>query len=387
MPKPANLPPAIRTDDNAFAHHTMSKRVPGIVRKVSANNPDYDDDIHEALETLAEQLERDELIPPPNLLADDYDDLAAGFAPFDGQTWLHTEWFFAEVYLYRLLIDAVRWHESGRDPFAPDKDRELANPALMRHLHEAAALVDQPRRERLHALLGMALWGNRVDLSIAAIAAQGVTASADDLICDDRDEALDHLLSEPLGHVHVVADNTGTELALDLALIDGLLDTAAAEVTLWVKHHPTFVSDAVPQDVLRTFAMIGQTPLLDVSDMGERLAFANMRGRWRMRSHRLWNSTRFLFDFPDDFLMGFEGASLVIFKGDANYRRIVGDAIWETTTPFSQATSYIPAPVLALRTLKSDPVVGLAAGLADQFDAADSQWHTNGRRGVIQFKG
>ena len=43
-------------------------------------------------------------------------------------------------------------------------------------------------------------------------------------------------------------------------------------------------------------------------------------------------------------------ASLVISKGDANYRRLLGDAHWDPATPFAQAVAYFLAPLVALRT-------------------------------------
>ena len=48
-------------------------------------------------------------------------------------------------------------------------------------------------------------------------------------------------------------------------------------------------------------------------------------------------------------------------KGDLNYRRLVGDRLWPPTTPFADVTAYFPGPVAALRTLKSDVIVGLDA--------------------------
>jgi hypothetical protein len=80
----------------------------------------------------------------------------------------------------------------------------------------------------------------------------------------------------------------------------------------------------------------------------------------------------------------FTGSRLVIFKGDANYRRVVGDALWSPETPLSIVTSGFPAPLLALRTLKSDPIVGLPPGTAQQLEALDPAWRVNARRGVIQ---
>ena len=42
---------------------------------------------------------------------------------------------------------------------------------------------------------------------------------------------------------------------------------------------------------------------------------------------------------------------LVLSKGDANYRRLLGDRHWDFTTPFAQAVGSVPAPLLALRTI------------------------------------
>ena len=76
-----------------------------------------------------------------------------------------------------------------------------------------------------------ALWGNRIDLSYTASMERGTEISAEDLLADDR-EALATYLSDsrisPAGFngrnpVHIVADNAGSELAMDLALSECLL--------------------------------------------------------------------------------------------------------------------------------------------------------------------
>jgi hypothetical protein len=79
-------------------------------------------------------------------------------------------------------------------------------------------------------------------------------------------------------------------------------------------------------------------------------------------------------------------ADLVIFKGDVNYRRLVGEVHWPPTTPFAQATAYFPAPLVALRTCKGELIVGLAAGEAERLQAEDPAWMVNGRRGLIQAR-
>src|SRR5439155_20193336 len=94
--------------------------------------------------------------------------------------------------------------------------------------------------------LGRALWGNRVDLSYAVGSAFGAHGATDDLLVDDGDWAASALVSAR--DVHVVTDNTGSELSMDLVLADTLIAAAGARVTLHVKMHPMFVSDATARD-------------------------------------------------------------------------------------------------------------------------------------------
>ena len=109
--------------------------------------------------------------------------------------------------------------------------------------------------------------------------------------------------------------------------------------------------------------------------------------RLRFVPHPIWNSSRFLWDLPAGLRDLFDEAQFVIIKGDANYRRTVGDCLWPAHTPFSDVLDYLDAPVLCLRTLKSDPVVGLrSADVAEQLDREDPNWRVNGKRGLIQFK-
>ena len=380
-------PKPIRTDvSDAFAHHTMKVRVPNIIRETQKLNPDYSEAIHEALDRLRFNIERDAPIPP-------IDDpvWAALYARHQGETWLNSEWYFAETYFYRLLIEAVRWYKTGRDPFAPKKIAEIKGEALRLALDQA---LNVPLDEgRLAELLLNSLWGNRIDLSYAVAAAHGSSWETDDLLVDERQAALDHLLSREPGEVHIVMDNAGTELALDFALVDGLLDGAAERVILHVKRHPTFVSDATSDDVL-TF-LSEMTGRGDISkgfgdagkEVGTRLQAALLDGRLLVEPDIFWNSAWFLWEMPPRFQSFFAHAALVIFKGDANYRRIVGDAKWPPETPFTEVVNYFPAPLLALRTLKSNPIVGLALGEAEKLNQTDSEWRVNGRRGVAQFAG
>ncbi|MAS36533.1 MAG: hypothetical protein CL610_21190 [Anaerolineaceae bacterium] len=376
-------PAPIRTDaSNAFAHRTIRERVPAIIRETQSLNPDFPQPVQSALDQLRDALVSDAPIAMLDLPAPDYDDWLPLWTPYRGESWQNTAWFFAEVYFYRLLTQAVRWWETGRDPFLPKKNEEYAGVQLWELLETALAVDGQPE-DKLAAMLEFALWGNRVDLSYALAASHGNHIADDDLLADEHERVVERLLSRR-GTVHVIADNAGTELAMDLALLDTLLtDQIAHRAVLHLKLHPTFVSDAMVPDVLKFIDMTRDHGPA-ASAFGDRLRAYLEEGRLRLAPDAYWNSTRFLWDLPPRLVRLFTNSQLAIIKGDANYRRMVGDAIWPPETSLQDVADFFPCPLLAMRTLKSDPVVGLPAGLADKLDTVDDQWRVNGRRGVLQ---
>lgn len=385
MPRPAFAPPAIRTDhSNAFGNNTMRVRVPETLQLTIDTNPGYTPQIKDALARLRDSIAADGPIPLLALPAPDYDDWAEMVAPYAHDSWHNTEWFFAEVYSYRLIMEAVRWWETGRDPFLPIKLEEESGSNLWDMVAEALEQhgPDLPADERIIRLLHGALWGNRIDLSFKWALERGTDVSHDDLLVDHSAAVAKHLTSNR-GTVHLVADNYGREFAMDLVLVDGLLDTTADTVMLHLKFHPTFVSDATIPDLQRWLSLAKtQTP--DAARLGDRLQTAIEEGRLRLIADPFWNSSYFLWDMPPRLRRLFEQASLVIIKGDLNYRRAIGDAIWPGTVSLRDVFSYLPAPVVALRALKSDTIAGLPDDLMAQLDQIDPDWHWNGKRGLLQ---
>jgi hypothetical protein len=55
-------------------------------------------------------------------------------------------------------------------------------------------------------------------------------------------------------------------------------------------------------------------------------------------------------------------------------------------TPFVEAADYFPGPVVTLRTLKSDVVVGLDTGILSALDASGVSWRTSGTHGLVQAR-
>ena len=398
---PSSFRPApIRTDhSNAFANRTMRLRLPAIIDEVIALNPDYPPAIVRHLMRLRRDLSEGERIAESELLpAGDIGDWSRALKRqrdivASEPTWQNAEWFFAETYAYRCLIEAVRWRESGRDPFLPKKLEELHSDALWQLVERAYEPLDSPESEWPRAV-EFALWGNRIDLSYAPSNERGADASAEDLLVDDRDSLAAYLAHSRVSRsgleagapIYIVADNAGSELAMDLVLSECLLRHVTDRVVICLKAHPTFVSDATPADVwMMLDEMQKRGP--GAAALAKALRRYWLGGKLRFLPHPYWNSSRFLWDLPPDIHAAFAAARLVIIKGDANYRRTVGDALWPAHTPFAHALAYMEAPALCLRTLKSDPVLGLpTADTAAALDQVDPQWRVNGQRGVIQFK-
>ncbi len=379
------IPEPIRTDSsNPFAQRTIRERLPAILRETRELNPDYPPQVHDAVQHLHDELVGDAAIRLIETPAPDYDDWRVAWLPFRESTWQHCQWFFAEVYTYRLLMEAVRWWESGRDPFAPKKAEEYASAAHWSLLARALD-TEGPQEERLATLLELLVWGNRIDLSYPVASAHGSEIDADDLLVDERAVYVEHLLRES-GEVHVIADNAGSELTMDLVLAAMLLEeNIATRVVLHLKQHPTFVSDAIVADVLNFIELLrARSQDTAAQRLGAQLETQLERGRLRLAPDAWWNSSHFLYALPPRLQILFANARLTLIKGDANYRRMVYDTVWPAETPLQAVAGHFPCPLLAPRTLKSDPVVGLPPGLAQRLDGIDADWRVNGKRAVLQ---
>lgn len=393
-------PAPIRTDhSNAFASDTMKRRIPAIIDETIHLNPDYPPSIRARLENLRGDVANGEAITPLDIeSAADYQPwlraLQAQQAKTRGDlTWRNAEWFFAETYVYRCLMQAVRWQESRRDPFLPKKQTELQSAALW-NLLERALQPPPTVEQQFMDLIAFDLWANRIDLSYAASTARGTDIAPDDLLVDNRPQLLDALYQSAAhshslqgeGAVYIIVDNAGSELAMDLALTDWLLRHVTRRVILCLKAHPTFVSDAIPSDVWMMLAAMQKRGQAS-RELARRLTDAWMTERLRFVPHPFWNGSSFLWHLPPILRDILNKARLLIVKGDANYRRAVGDCLWPANTPFADVLRYLDAPVLCLRTLKSDPIVGLpTAETESELNRADANWRTNGKRGLIQFK-
>ncbi|MDQ7041047.1 MAG: damage-control phosphatase ARMT1 family protein [Rhodothermus sp.] len=392
------VPPPLRgIDPHSFAERTVRERWPRIVARTIQEN-DFPEAINERLRTLHRELPEGPIRPIQDPGAPDLPLWNEWVAPYVGETWASAPWLFAEHYLYRRLLEATGYFQPGPtyllDPFRKQKAEAFDPTAeivgmLARAANERAAQPELTRTQ-LPLLIRTALWSNQLDLSMwSATEAPhhlGTDQETAHVLVDDTDALRAHLETVAPARVDLLADNAGFELLCDLVLIDGLLAADYARlVVLHLKAHPTFVSDALVVDVLEMLDMLAAAPDPAPRTLAERLRRYLADGRLHLSDSFIWNCPLPMRAFPKLPLADLARSDLVIAKGDANYRRLVDDAHWPFTTPFAEVVGYFPAPLLALRTLKAEVVVGLDTARIREVATQDPAWMTNGHWGVIQF--
>jgi len=84
-------------------------------------------------------------------------------------------------------------------------------------------------------------------------------------------------------------------------------------------------------------------------------------GRLCIVPSTFYTSARDFWELPKDLCTEYADAAAVILKGDANYRRLLGDLHWPYETDFdAYVKSFWPcAGLICLRTMKSGVAVGI----------------------------
>ncbi len=387
-------PPILTSEPGSFARRTFEVRIPRIIEDTIAAE-DFPAEIVQALRALRAEI-LDGTIQPLREEAPDkafWDAHARGYV---GRTWLDVPWYWAESFFYRRVLEATRYFQPGpwrrRDPYANVKAAELEPDAGPHALRVLLNELPSAAAERFSMLFHASLWGNRTDLSYnVARHAPGqlaVERERANLLVDDTAAVWHHLSTRAGGPVDLLCDNAGTELLFDLAFADLLLrEGLAAPVTFHLKPQPFFVSDAMIEDVEAALEALAQSGVHSLQQLADRLQRARTEVRLVLAEHPFSVTCLFYFEMPEDLRERLAKSNLVISKGDANYRRLLGDAHWPPTTPFVDAVEYFPAPLVALRTLKSELIVGLKPGEPERLRDQDPEWMVNGQRGVIPFRG
>ncbi|OGO16953.1 MAG: hypothetical protein A2Z14_10250 [Chloroflexi bacterium RBG_16_48_8] len=399
-----SIPDPLRGSElGSFAHDTVVRRLPRIVRQTLEEN-DFPGRVVKSLQTLIAEIPNDPIRPLVDPEAPDEEAWQLYIQPHLGFNWLEVPWFFAEFYLYRRVLEATRYFQSKeqgylRDPYVRQKQRGLesakgAMEPLAAFVNKWVAAQDRTPKVLIH-VLRIDLWGNKVDLSLWP-AAEGDQAQLT-LVEDDQEQIVlydsrtvaEYLCSLKPGaaRVDLLLDNAGFELVTDLCLTDYLLSTGLVHsVDLHPKACPVFVSDALMKDVEDALVFMERQSSQEIKSVVKRIRNDLQQKRLIIQNDSFWTFPLALWEMPENLRSDLGDSDLVISKGDAHYRRLLGDRHWLPTTPFADIMSYLSSPILALRACKSEVICGLEPGQAEALQEKDPGWMTNGQWGLIQFK-
>ena len=392
MSQPTGLPPLLMTSEpGSFARRTIVERKPQIVSQVIEDN-DYPPATIERLMAFAQEI-ASEPLRPLRTEAPEADLWNGELAPYRGRTWLEMPWYLAEAFFYRRLLEVVGYFQPGPwqrcDPFAKPKQSQMAL-AVDRLATDWDALDAAGTDLAFEALLHSSLWGNRADLSNESIrlAVRGGLAAREERhnLLVDHTGQVHRILAAGLERVDFVNDNVGLDLLFDLALTDLLLGLGwVRRVVFHLKACPFFVSDAMPEDAGATLSLLEASLTLSVRELGGRLMAYLDAGHLRLEADPFWTGPLMFRQLPPSLRTDLARSDLVILKGDVNYRRLLDDRHWPHTARLEDVAATFPAPLLVLRTLKGEILVGLAPGQATALAAQDPTWLINGQRGLIHL--
>jgi hypothetical protein len=325
-----------------------------------------------------------------------------------GDTWLSAPWMVTEFYVYRRLIEVIGFWDEGTAGFNYDPFIKQKRAGLDSSVGSAEPMLEKipnlPKTaEGIDLAASIALWGNKMDLSIwPADAANAdidifssiLESATENLLHDDLGALAEHcesLRSKGGGNVDIIVDNAGFELITDLALAQHLIESGIAScVTFQLKSHPTFVSDALEKDLLEHiehYAALDASKYPNAQKAGETWKKFLQEGKWKCHEDDFWVQAYAMWDMTEPLRSDLrDRCDLAFVKGDANYRRLLGDCMWDLTAPFSDVVgAYFPCPVCALRTLKAEIGCGMDAAQIEKAKQLDENWQVNGRFGVVHF--
>jgi len=412
MPR-ADLPPRIFSDvPGTWAHDTMSRRVRDeILSRIYEENPSLPPSCIRQLDELKAELQQPGVSKLRHIRESDggpdkdvWRELLGEWVD-KGATWLSAPWLITEFYFYRRVLEAVDWYQTQIDPFEQQKKAGLADsmPSIEALAQKSLDESDPDQSMGLHLHVFASLWGNKMDLSLWPSSAdsqqnharhvdQAMSEGSAMLLADDFAVMWDSIRGQlPLARVDMVADNAGFELVSDMCLADCLVRCGIAKkVVFQLKEQPVFVSDAMPKDAEQTIDYMASLTDADkypsCVKIAQRLRSYVDENKWQFNCDGFWNQPYAFWEMPPGLRQTLANeSSMMIVKGDCNYRRLLGDRYWPLSTPFSDVVTYSPTRMLALRALKAELGCGMAADKTQKAAESDPKWMVNGRWGVVQF--
>lgn len=360
------------------------------------------------------------------------------------ETWFNSSWLFAEIYLYRRVNVAFAMNAKKHgskfwaefDIFNRLKQEtfqlsqygvtELAIRYVNLNKHLQTDIDVETKQILFKEFLEISLWGNATDLSLLTNATlddiksvQGAKAreeSESRILINHTKNAFDLLeKTAPNNRIDIVLDNSGFELYADFMLALFLIQSKLAnKIIFHAKDIPYMVSDVMMKDFYLLLDDLVDRKFFDVkTDSVEDQALRKVNhditeyvknGIFEFKTDPFWTvdldythidpkETKYNgAKIHEDFL----NSNLVIFKGDLNYRKLVGDRTWDKTTSFKTALGDLGhngIKLVSLRTCKADVQVGLPKGKDEELTTfwekdhpgKGNWWVSSGKWAIISY--
>ena len=373
-----DYPEILPDKTDSFAYYTLKKRLPSIVDLVIESNH-FTEKTNTQLLSYKKSLENG-VIGFVNGRAIE----GAWESQYIGQKWSNVPFYKLEAYFYHFLLHACDYFTHFIDPFGNIKKADLQkyDSVLISILEELDDLDKSTAglNKAIERRIDLTLWGNMADLSQLHYNRQH--AKEPNILIDDKKELLKIIKGQNLS-IDIILDNGGLELFSDLILAE-FLACSGHQVTLHAKSDPMFVSDVIESDIKIILEYLRAHGNTNLNNVAEDISYYIDEGGIQIMSNIFWNLPKYFNEMPTDLSSHFGRSDLLIFKGDANYRRIFGDRVIPHHRSPNDLAAYLGVTSFAIRTLKSEILLGIDEGMVKDIEAKEKNWLTNGQFGIIQ---
>uniref|UniRef100_A0A0R3S481 Sugar phosphate phosphatase n=1 Tax=Elaeophora elaphi TaxID=1147741 RepID=A0A0R3S481_9BILA len=434
MPPIPSIPPTLTgCKEGTFAFLTVRDRWPKILGKIvdqvyryrhahiALHGEEGEKDIKSVLSQLSELTHRVSTDKELQDLSDDgekvniWNEELSGLRMKKGAkqvTWFRSDWLFAECFLYRQVISLFLKTTTLKefDPFASQKQSSFIScefstnintiSMLTKRIEEVESETAKIDHDIILHFFQLCLWGNTCDLSLSSgehVASlpllDMVDQLADKILCNQLDEVDRILRNGEVNRVDIILDNSGLELFGDLALAELLIAKGGVKKIIFHgKSMPWFVSDVTGRDFNWTIEMLIANSDHLLKNFGVKCSQRLCDNEFAFQTHYFWTLPYpyyLMAEKAPDLHRELSQSSLIIFKGDYNYRKLVSDLEWPLDTPFKVALrGFAPAPILALRTIKAETLAGLSPSVIENLQKKygnEKIWMTTGEYAIAQF--
>lgn len=192
-------------------------------------------------------------------------------------------------------------------------------------------------------------------------------------------------------YIDIIMDNAGYELFTDFVLADFILHyNLVHKIRFHCKAIPWFISDVMYRDFHWTVKQFIANDNESLRALGKRLQQHIDTGRIELRPIEFFWTSPYEFcnmqKINPKLYNELATSHLLIFKGDLNYRKLLGDMNWPFNSRFVDVLNgFRPTNLCTLRTIKADLICELPDGKDEELSKIDKMWMETGQYGVMHF--